>query len=208
MDYKEFNDFELVYYAKNNQEEGMEILYKKYEPLMKNEARRLIKFGKNLGLELNDFLQEGMLGLSKAVMIFDEEKETCFYTFAKTCIERSMITLITNNARLKHKILNESLSLEVVDEDGSHDLFGSVLQDIHSNPEKQLILKEEDEELTIALRKNLTDLEVQVFELKLNDFNYKEIADILNKDAKSIDNALQRIKLKLKEEIKKRELNI
>ena len=205
MDYKELNDFELVYYAKNHQEEGIEILYKKYEPLIKKEARRLIKFGRSLGLDENDFIQEGLLGLSKAITMFNEEKEICFYTFAKMCIERSMITLITKNTRLKHKILNESLSLEVVDEEGTHDLFGKVLEDNHSNPENQLLHKEEDEELTNALRSNLTDLEAQVLDLKLSEFNYKEIADILEKDYKSIDNALQRIKQKLKEEIRKRE---
>lgn len=205
MDYKEFNDFELIYYARNNQEEGMEILYKKYEPLIKKEAKRLVSFGRGLGLDQNDFIQEGMLGLNKAVMLFDETKENCFFTFAKMCIERSMITLITNNRRLKHKILNESLSLEVVDEEGTHDLFGSLLEDSHSNPEEQLINKEEDESLTIALKNNLTDFEAQVLDLKLSEFNYKEIADILMKDPKSIDNALQRIKQKLKEEIKKRE---
>ena len=137
--------------------------------------------------------------IKKSVIYNHETKENCFFTFAKMCIERSMITLITNNRRLKHKILNESLSLEVVDEEGTHDLFGSLLEDSHSNPEEQLINKEEDESLTIALKNNLTDFEAQVLDLKLSEFNYKEIADILEKDPKSIDNAIQRIKTKIKE---------
>ena len=198
MNYKEYDDNELLSYAAENNEDAIDILYKKYEPLIYKKAKHLFSYGKNTGLELNDLVQEGLVGLNQAIQTFNGEKDTLFFTYAVTCIERKMISTITATKRQKHRILNESISLEYTSDDEEKALE-FLLEDKKANPEEQLIHMETEKELISQVQKTLTDLESQVFELKLNDFNYREIADILDRDPKVIDNALQRIKLKIKD---------
>jgi len=201
MDYRNYNDSELLSYV-NESEEANEIIYKKYEPLINSLARKMYKYCTNSGLELNDLIQEGMLGLSNAITHFSEQKDTTFYTFAKTCIERKIISTIVSTKRLKNKILNESLSLDSHDEDNSVGLE-VFISDNENNPERLIVDNENESELIKTIKLSLTDFENQVFDLKINNFNYKEIAEILDKKPKAIDNALQRIKIKVKEQLKK-----
>lgn len=198
MNYKDYNDFELLSYVSDNNEEASEVLFEKYRPLINATANRLYYYCKNTGLEINDLIQEGMLGLNLAINSFDNEKETSFYTYAKKCIERRIISVIVSSRRLKHKFLNESLSFEVNDEVSQSFIHEKNLEDNSYNPEEILVNSESFEELIKEVSSHLTEFEVQVFELKLNGFDYKEIAEILDKDTKSIDNALQRIKVKIK----------
>ena len=145
-------------------------------------------------------MQEGMIGLNHAMEYFNEHKDITFYTYAKTCIERSIISVIVSAKRLKHKALNESISLNIEEEDNS---LEKLLRDDNSNPEEIIVDSEMTEELIDKIRMRLTDFEVQVFDLMIGYFSYREIAELLDKDKKQIDNAIQRIKAKAKEEIKK-----
>ena len=196
MNYRDYNDYELLSYVSEKNEEASEVLFEKYRPLILATANRLFCYCKNTGLELNDLVQEGMLGLNLAMNSFDEEKDASFYTYAKTCIERKIITQVVASRRLKHKVLNDSLSLENTDDNNSDYVYD--ITDNSYNPEEILFNSENQKNLVTQVSKLLTDFEAQVFELKMNDFDYKEIAEILDKDIKSIDNALQRIKVKLK----------
>ncbi len=195
--YQEYNDYELLNYISEKNEEANNILYKKYEPLIISIATKLIKYVPNSGLEINDMIQEGMLGLSNAIEYFRVSKETLFYTYAKTCIERKMIDLVISTRRLKHRALNDSVP--IIDEENEIDL-NYLISDNNNNPENILLKEEDEKELFEQANKVLTDLEMQVFELKLNGFEYKEIGDILELDYKKIDNTLRRIKTKLKKE--------
>lgn len=201
MNYRNYNDSELLSYV-NESEEANEIIYKKYEPLINSLARKMYKYCTNSGLELNDLIQEGMLGLSNAITHFSEQKDTTFYTFAKTCIERKIISTIVSTKRLKNRILNESLSLDSHDEDNSVGLE-VFISDNENNPERLIVDNENESELIKTIKLSLTDFENQVFDLKISNFNYKEIAEILDKKPKAVDNALQRIKIKVKEQLKK-----
>ena len=199
MDYKNYNDYEILSYIAESNEEAMELMFEKYQPLIQTTANRMYCYCKNVGLEFNDLIQEGMLGLNLAIRTFENDKDTSFYTYAKMCIERKMISLIVGSTRLKHKILNESISLETSDEYDEEYTNQKCLEDNSFNPENVLLDSETEEELVNKVKEILTDLEFQVFELKRNGFNYKEIAEILDKEAKVIDNALQRIRSKVKE---------
>lgn len=199
MDYQEYNDYELIQYISENNEEANNIMFKKYEPLILGIARKMFKYGSKYGLELNDLIQEGMLALSDAISTFSDQKEAIFYTYAKTCIERKMISLVISSNRLKHRILNESISLESTNDDGEITNLEYLFKDDRDNPENILLSEEYERELMKKAEKVLTAFELQVFELKLNGFDYKEIAEMLDKEPKSIDNALQRIKNKMKE---------
>lgn len=199
MDYHDYNDFELLSYIEENNEEANEILFKKYEPLINSFANKIFSYCKNSGLELNDLVQEGRLGLNLAINNYNHNKNAKFYTYAKMCIERNMISMALRAKRLKHKVLNESISLEF-DEDERYKI-NSIISDDSYNPEKQVLDYENEKELIENIKNVLTDFERQVFELKLSSFTYKEIAEILDRDPKSIDNALQRIKVKVKEQL-------
>lgn len=198
MNYRDYNDYELLSYISEKNEEASEVLFEKYRPLILATANRMLGYCKNTGLELNDLIQEGMLGLNLAMNSFDEEKDTSFYTYAKMCIERKIISQVVASRRLKHKVLNDSLSLENTDENNTDYVYDKSLTDNSYNPEKILFNGENEKDLVKEVSDILTDFEAQVFELKINGFDYKEIAEILDKDIKAIDNALQRIKVKIK----------
>lgn len=200
MDYHDYNDSELLSYIAENSEEANEIIFKKYEPLIFTTAKRMYNCCKNAGLDLNDLIQEGRLGLNIAINGYKANKDVIFYTYAKTCIERSIMNNIKRAKRQKNKILNESISLEFPDDEQYK--IARLFADNRQNPEKQILEYEGEQELINRIRNTLTDFEQEVFELKLASFNYKEIAEILEKDLKSIDNAIQRIRVKAKEQLK------
>lgn len=199
MDYSDLNDYELISYINENNEDANNIIIKKYEPLINSIATRMIKTCPYLGLDKSDLVQEGMIALNHAIGYFNEQKDITFYTYVKTCIERRLISTITSAQRLKHKNLNESVSFDT-DEEGTLDFF---LKDETTNPERIVINEESNNEKINLIKEKLTDLENHVFDLLLSSFTYKEIANMLDKEPKQIDNAIQRIKVKVKEVIKK-----
>ena len=198
--YKDYNDYELLDIIHDSDEQAINIMYKKYEPLINSIAQKMFPYCKNCGLEVSDLVQEGMLGLTNAINTFSDSKDTLFFTYAKTCIERRIISASVKSGRLKHKFLNDSVSFDKEVEDTSVALE-YFLKDSKENPAELMSSEERKKEIMDFAKKEMTYFEQQVFELKINGFEYKEIAVILDKDAKSIDNALQRIKLKLKKVI-------
>ena len=198
MDYADLNDYELISYINENSEEANNIILKKYEPLINSIVNRMMKYCPYLGLEKSDLVQEGLIGLNHAIGYFNEQKDITFYTYAKTCIERRLISVIISAKRLKHKSLNESISFDSETE-GTLDFF---LKDESTNPEKIVLNEEINNELIELVEKRLTDFEKQVFDLMLSYFTYKEIAEMLDKEPKQIDNAIQRIKIKVKDALK------
>lgn len=200
MDYRTLNDFELVYYAKESNEDANEILFKKYKPLIVSMASKMIKYASKCGIEINDLIQEGMLGLSYAINSYDDSKNASFYTYATTCVERKIISAVTKANRQKNKFLNESVPIDITIDDQEKQ-FDKLLKDNSYNPEKIIIDEEFQNDLLDIANRVLTDYEYKVFELKMNQFSYVEIAHILEKTPKAIDNALQRIKNKIKKEI-------
>ena len=197
MDYRDFNDHELLQYISENNEEASNIMFDKYNPLIETLASKLIKYCNNLGLEKNDLIQEGMVGLSSAINLYDDNKHIVFYTFARKCIERRMISLVVGAKRQKNRVLNESISLnKKMDEDSLE--LEDYLGDNSYNPEHRLFEHEDEEHLIKEFSEKLTPLEEEVFLLKITGLDYKEISSVLDKDVKVIDNALQRIRNKLR----------
>ena len=200
MNYEDINDYEVLSMVADN-EDATELLFKKYKPLIVGLAKKIYGMAQNTGFDLNDLVQEAMIGFSTAINTFDENKDTTFFTYAKTCIERRLYSLIKSASRFKHQLLNESYSVEDLATDSRS--LENLLEDSSSNPESKLIDDENTKELIKNIQKTLTNLESAVFELKISGFNYKEIAEILDKDSKSIDNAISRIKLKVQKNLNK-----
>lgn len=193
MDYKDFNDYELLYYVAEGDENANNIIIKKYEPLINKTAIKMLPFCKNNGLDQNDLVQEGMIGLNHAIDRYKERENVLFYTYAKKCIERKMISVIISSNRSKHKILNESISY-----DDDENLLLKYVKSNTPSPEEEVLNLELEETLLNDIRSNLTDFEEQVFELLISGFKYKEIAEILDINQKSVDNAKERIKAKIR----------
>jgi len=200
MNYKEFNDYELLEQIHECSEDANEILLYKYRPLIVSEAKKYIKYSHG-GVDLNDLIQEGLLGLNDAINSFRDEKNANFGTYAKICVQRKIANLIKSTMSYKNKILNDYIPIDN-DEDEPIDYF---LADNSKNPINMVEDYDFQNRLLDNLNEKLSDIEKEVFELKLSGFSYKEIANLLEKDSKSIDNCIQRIKTKFKkvlEEIK------
>lgn len=197
MNYKDYNDNEILSYISEQNEEAIELIYEKYKPLINKIATNLYKkYCKNTGLDISDLTQEGMIGLNSAINHYKENKDVLFYTYAKTCIERKIISSVIAANRQKHKVLNDSISFEI-DLDNNINLE-SFFGDTEYNPENIVITKESNDELIEKIENVLTNVELQVLQLKLDGFEYKEIAAIIDKDVKAVDNAVQRIRTKIK----------
>ena len=196
MNYREFNDYELVSYIHEGNEDANNILIKKYEPLINKVAIKMLPYCKSNGLELSDLVQEGMIGLNHAIERYQEQENILFYTYAKKCIERKIISVVITSNRSKNKILNESVSY-----DDEENKLIKYIQDNGPSPLEEVIDLEVEENLLKKFKESLTDFEEQVFELHISGFKYKEIAKILDKTPKSIDNTIQRIKTKLKKQM-------
>ena len=207
MNYRELNDNEILSYIENDDDEAIKIIYEKYKPLINKIATNLFKkYCKNTSLELSDLIQEGMIALNNAINNYQESKETLFYTYAKTCIERKIISAVITARRQKQKVLNDSISYEInINEDGSK--LEELIKDVTTNPENILIDIENSKELMEEIENSLTPFELQVLQLKLDGFDYKEIASITNKEPKNIDNAIQRIKIKIKKILEENKKN-
>ena len=196
MDYKDYNDNELLMYMCEGNEDASDILYKKYEPIINNLALKISRNHLYVGIDYNDLRQEGFLALYNAINRYMDKQNVCFYTFATTCIERKMISLVNRVHSNKHKALNDALSYDIESED-SYKTEGW-FADNRSNPE--LIITENiyNKNLMNIISENLNEYEMNVINLRLRGLSYKEIATNLGKSGKSIDNTLQRLRRKLK----------
>lgn len=195
--YKEYNDYELLDFVAENNEDAVNIMHKKYEPIVISMAKEYFSSNTNLGLEINDLIQEGRVGLNNAINTYSDAKETLFFTYALTCIEKKMQSAIVAAKRNKNRILNESVSIEKMTTEIQVDYLKALSDGNVFNPENLVINRLEQKELIEEIKNNLTDLEKEVFDLKICGFDYKEIALKLHKEPKQIDNALQRIKNKI-----------
>ena len=198
--YKGLTDEELISLSKEGDQDAVEILLTKYKTMVLGKARSMYI----LGGDSDDLLQEGMLGLFKAVRDYDSGRDASFRTFAQLCVTRQMYTAVTASGRKKHLPLNSAISLsqssanEQDDDETSDALLDHLPADESFNPEEYLIGRENLEQLEEWIGQELSDFEKQVLELRLTGLGYVEIAHVLNRDEKSTDNALQRIRTKLR----------
>lgn len=196
-EYNNLNDYELVSLAQECNEEAYELLHKKYQPLIIKNSKKIYKYVQNKGIELSDLMQECTIGFEEAIKNFNQYDDVTFYTFANVCMERQLLSEIKKLNRKKHQILNEAIPLETIDENDDNINLIDFIKDDSENPELDLFSKESLCEFYQNIEKLLTKFEGNVLKLKLKNYNYKEIAIILNKSEKSIDNSIQRIRLKL-----------
>jgi len=203
-DYDTMNDEEVVEFARNSNDVALEYLINKYRNFVRAKARSYFL----IGADREDIIQEGMIGLYKAIRDFRPDKLASFRAFAELCITRQIITAIKTATRQKHIPLNSYVSLNrpIYDEESDRTLLDIISGSKVTDPEELVISKEEFCDIENKMSEFLSDLEWKVLMFYLEGKSYQEIANDLSRHVKSIDNALQRVKRKLERYLEKREL--
>ncbi len=189
------SDEDIVSEAKDGNSIALEFLINKYKNFVKAKARSYFL----IGADREDIIQEGMIGLYKAIRDFRGDKLSSFRAFAELCITRQIITAIKTATRQKHIPLNSYVSLNkpIYDEDSDRTLLDVLSGTKITDPEELMINREEYNDIEYKMGEILSDLEWKVLTLYLEGKSYQEIAEDLERHVKSIDNALQRVKRKL-----------
>lgn len=192
--YKEMSDEGLVDMAKSGDKNALEYLITKYKELVNMKVSKYFI----IGAEREDIVQEGLIGLYKAVKSYSSDKKNSFKTFANMCIERQLITAIKSSNRQKHMPLNSYLSLNesAYDNDEETSLFDTFNSHQIEDPLETITKQEYYKSVEIAIDKSLSDFEKQVLNRYMKGESYIQIAEKLDTPVKSIDNAIQRIRKK------------
>lgn len=200
-DYAALGDEELLRRLRAGDADAEEALYMRYKPVVRSRARTYFL----VGADREDIIQEGMIGLYKAVCDYEFDKQAPFRVFAELCITRQIITAIKSATRKKHIPLNTyvSLSRPVYDDGESERTLIDVLQTARvSDPEEALIGRESYEAIARDIETILSPLERQSLALYLQGLSYQQIAAALGRSTKCVDNAIQRVKKKLEERLR------
>ncbi len=188
-------DEEIIRDAKSGDAQALEFLINKYKSFVRAKARTYFL----IGADREDIIQEGMIGLYKAIRDFRGDKLSSFRAFAELCITRQIITAIKTATRQKHIPLNSYVSLNkpIFDEESDRTLLDVISEESISDPEEMIINREEFAGIEVKMGEILSGLEWEVLSQYLQGRSYQEIAAELDRHVKSIDNALQRVKRKL-----------
>ena len=195
--YNLLSDEELISRLREGHEDIRDYLMEKHKNLVRKKARALYL----IGGDNDDLIQEGMIGLYKAIRDFDPERGASFHTFADLCISRQLYTAVQASQRQKHQPLNSYVSLSNSDnEEQTSSRASYAANDVRNrNPEELFIARENLEDMEDLIEKKLSRFEREVLRYYLSGMNYSQIADTLGKSSKATDNALQRIKKKIKQ---------
>lgn len=202
QEYDSMTDEELIDRLRGGEEGIMDYICDKYKNLVRSKAKSMYI----LGGDNEDLIQEGMIGLFKAVRDYDCGRDASFYTFAELCVSRQLYTAVQASQRKKHFPLNTYVSLYSSpnnEKDGKDtELLESLARRTQQSPEELFLDKERVEYLEAAIDRELSPFEKQVLDLYQTGMSYSQIARVLGRDEKSTDNALQRLKAKIKKLIK------
>jgi len=206
IEYGPLEDEVILEYVREGDQEALTFLIQKYRNFVKAKSRSYFL----IGADREDIIQEGMIGLYKAIRDYKEDKLSSFKAFAELCITRQIITAIKTATRQKHIPLNSYVSLDkpIYDEESDRTLLDVLTETKNMDPEELVINQEENVDIELKMSELLSDLERKVLSLYLDGRSYQEISEELNRHVKSIDNALQRVKRKLERYMEIRELSV
>lgn len=192
-------DEEIIQINRTGDRMALDYLINKYKGFVRAKARTYFL----IGADREDIIQEGMIGLYKAIRDYREDKLSSFRAFAELCITRQIITAIKTATRQKHIPLNSYISLNkpIFDEESDRTLMDIISEESVSDPEEMVISREEISCIEAKMDEVLSDLECKVLSLYLEGKSYQEIAEELDRHVKSVDNALQRVKRKLEKHL-------
>jgi RNA polymerase sporulation-specific sigma factor len=201
--YEGKTDEELIDQLRCGESQITDYIMEKYKNLVRKNAKSMYI----LGADNDDLIQEGMIGLFKAIRDYDSGRDASFYTFADLCISRQIYKAVQASNREKHTPLNSYISLySNMSENGNDgapmELVNVLQSEVETNPEQLIIDQENVAHIEAIIDKELSSFEKQVLDLYLTGMSYSQIAKVLSRDEKSTDNALQRLKAKLRKAVK------
>ena len=193
MPYEAFSDEELIEKLRQGEDDITDYILEKYKPLVRKKTNAMYL----IGGETEDLIQEGMIGLFNAIRDYKPDKDASFYHFAELCINRQLYSALEASNRKKHQPLNSYISLS--EQEHPDAVAAELLVDKESGPEQTVIEQEVWEEYKKRLAQKLSRMENQVLQYYLDGNHYIQIAEMMGKSPKSIDNALQRIRQKIRQ---------
>jgi len=197
-DYEPYTDEELIDRLRRGEDTIMDYICDRYKNLVRSKAKSMFI----LGADSDDLIQQGMIGLFKAVRDYDMGRDASFFTFAELCVSRQMYTAVQAAKRQKHVPLNTYISLDAGgtnQEDRDESTLAELIADrAELSPEEMVLDKERVAYLEKTIETELSDFEKQVLDLYMTGMSYSQIAKVLGREEKATDNALQRLKAKIK----------
>ena len=198
VDLEKTNDNELIMLYREDDEDAKNMLYYKYKFIIDVLIKKYSNWLSSLKVDYQELYSECAVGFSDALRSFQEDKDSSLPTFITLCIERRLGGVIRKYSRDKYKVMQDSYSLDFFYDDKNASLIEKLSDGSSNDPLKNMAEEEEYVELIESIKYSLTDKELEVFVLKIRGFDYQEIARILNRNPKQIDNTMQRIKTKIK----------
>jgi RNA polymerase sporulation-specific sigma factor len=204
MRYEDISDEQLISMVHEASDDAKDILFEKYKYIIDIELKKYSSMARVLGYDYNDLYQDALVGFSDALVSYRSDRHAALSSFITLCVDRKLQVSIKKAGRLKNKLLNDSLSLEHV-----YDAYTSPLMDLLSDnkendPLENIVKDEKLAELVSSIKASLSDFEYEVYSLMVNGLKYDEIATLLNKDLKQIDNTIQRLKGKIRKILEER----
>ena len=203
MDYTEINDEQLIHMIREESEEAKDILYEKYKYIIDIELNKYRRIAYALSYDVSELSQEALVGFADAINNYREDKEASLSSFITLCVDRRLQVAIKKATRLKNKMINDALSLE--EEYKASSQLKDLLSDNSLNDPLENILKEENyNELKKRIKEELSNSEYEVYTYMINGLKYDEIAALMNKNLKQVDNTIQRVKGKIRKILEER----
>lgn len=206
MNYEEYSDSELYSLICESDEDAKDMLFMKYKYIIDIVIKKYAFSAMKYGFEYKDLYQEALVGFSDALKSYQEDKNSSMATFITLCVDRRLQNTIRKAGRIKNKVLLESLSLDHVYEEYNIPLKEVISDNSEHDPLTNITKDEEFDELLEIIEKSLSSSEYEVYKLLISGLSYNEIAKVLGKTPKQIDNAIQRIKNKVKNILENREV--
>lgn len=199
-----YSDEQLIELVHENSDEAKSVLFERYKDKIDYLIKKYSVVAKALGIDMPDLNQEALVGFTDAILNYDANKEANLSTFIGVCVERKIKKACIKAGTNKNQAMKDTLSLDYTYTDIDTSLK-ELIEDVDSDPLIKMTEEERYEELLKDIRNELTETEECVFELLIMGLNYRDIAEVLNKEVKQVDNAIQRIKTKIKKILEERE---
>ena len=197
MDY-EYSDDQLIQMIREESAEAKDIIFDKYKYIIDIELKKYHNMANILGYDYNDLYQDALYGFADGINSYREDKDASLATFLTLCVDRKLQQSIKRAGRIKNKLMHDSLSLEHIYDQFSFPLKDLLSDNSKNDPLENIIKDEKLKELVEAIKNDLSDKEYEVYSLMLSGLKYNEIAILLNRSPKQIDNTIQRLKNKIK----------
>ena len=198
MVYEEYGDEQLINLLHESSEEAKDILFDKYRYIIDIEVRKYLNMANMLGYDYNDLYQDGLVGFADALNSYRDDKDTALASFITLCVDRRLHVAIIKAGRIKNKVLSDSLSLEQPYTQLQIPLKDLLSDNSENDPLENIVKEEKLSELVSKIRDVLSDSEYEVYSLMISGLKYSEIAILLDRSLKQVDNTVQRVRNKIR----------